>query len=101
MDNQVPEAVAKDRFNRLLKEVQRIASEEMMKLEGSVQKVLVEMVNEQDASLVTGRLSNNAVVHFKGTADLISSICPVHLTSCKGFYYIGEAVSWENKEKLL
>ena len=71
MENQVPEDVIKDRFDRLLKLVQQKASEASARFTGSVQKVLVEEVNEHDDSMVTGRMSNNLLVHFKGTPDLI------------------------------
>ncbi len=90
MENQIPEETVKNRFDRLLKEVQEIASKKAMQQTGSVQKVLVESVNEQDEHLVTGRLSNNSVVHLPGNADMIGKIVDVVLTECKGFYYIGE-----------
>ena len=86
MENQVPEAVVKDRFNRLLEEVQSIAAKVCSRHEGNVQDVLVEEINRQDEHLVTGRLSNNTVVHFAGDASMIGKIVPVRLTSCKNFY---------------
>ena len=92
MEDQVPEDVVKDRFNRLLERVQTIAARVCSRHEGTVQDVLVEEVNHQDPSLVTGKMSNNIVVHFKGDASLIGKIVPVHLTSCKNFYYMGESV---------
>ena len=92
MDNQVPEDVIKDRFDRLLKEVQTIGRSKTQRLEGSIQRVLVEEVNEQNDSLVTGKMSNNAVVHFPGTADMIGNFMDVKLTECKGFYYMGEQI---------
>lgn len=92
MEEQIPEDVVKERFDRLLKLVQEISSEKAMQLEGRIMPVLVEEMNEQDASLVTGRLDNNSVVHFPGTQDLIGSICQVKLKECKGFYYLGEIV---------
>lgn len=90
MVNQVEEEVAKERFNRLLKEIQEISAEQIGRDKGSVQKVLVEEVNGQDSSLMTGRLSNNVLVHFPGTSDLIGKIIEVNLKESKGFYYIGE-----------
>jgi tRNA-2-methylthio-N6-dimethylallyladenosine synthase len=92
MENQVPEDVIKNRFDRLLKEVQSIATEVCSVHEGTVQEVLVEQVNHQDSSLMTGRLGNNLVVHFPGGEDLIGKIVNVKLNTCKGFYYIGEIV---------
>jgi tRNA-2-methylthio-N6-dimethylallyladenosine synthase len=92
MEEQIPEEVVKKRFDRLLTEVQQIASEKAAVLTGKVLPVLVEGINEQDASLVTGRLSNNSVVHLPGSADMIGTIQNVCLTECKGFYYLGKAV---------
>ena len=92
MENQVPEDVTKDRFDRLLKEVQACAREKASAYEGTVQEVLVEERNEQDATLVTGRMSNNMLVHFPGSEDMIGTLQEVQLKECKGFYYIGERV---------
>ena len=91
MENQTPEDVLKKRFDRLLSEVQKIAVKKAEKYTGSTQKVLIEHRNEQDARLVTGRMSNNSVVHLPGNADMIGKTVDVTLTECKGFYYIGEA----------
>ncbi|MDO5344863.1 MAG: tRNA (N6-isopentenyl adenosine(37)-C2)-methylthiotransferase MiaB [Lachnospiraceae bacterium] len=92
MENQVPEDVIKDRFDRLLTLVQEIGRERSSRLQGQTLPVLVEHINEQDETLVTGRLDNNLVVHFPGDASMIGKLINVHLTDCKGFYYIGEAV---------
>ena len=92
MENQVPEAVIKERFDRLLGEVQQIASQKAEGLTGQVQEILVEEVNHQDASLVTGRLSNNSVVHIPGDASMIGTYVKVELVECRGFYYYGKAV---------
>lgn len=90
MEDQVDPAVVKDRFDRLLKEVQDIAAQTCAVHQGTVQTVLVESVNDQDPSLVTGRLSNNLLVHFPGDASMIGSLVPVSLKECRGFYYLGE-----------
>ena len=92
MDNQIPEDVVKDRFNRLLEVVQDISHKKAQVYEGTVQDVLVEEVNPQDNSLVTGRLSNNLLVHFPGNEEMIGKIVKVSLNECKGFYYFGELV---------
>ena len=92
MENQVPDDVAKERFNRLLAAIQEISAELSKEDEGKIDEVLVEEVNDQDPNLVTGRLSNNMLVHFKGDASLIGSLCNVKLSECKGFYYLGELV---------
>lgn len=90
MEDQIPADVVKDRFDRLLSEVQSIASEVCAVHEGKDMEVLVESVSDHDASMVTGRMSNNLLVHFKGTKEMIGTYVTVHLTECKGFYYLGE-----------
>lgn len=92
-ENQVEESVAKDRFDRLLSKVQNLAATNANKLTNTEQYVLVEERNSQDTSLMTGRLDNNLLVHFKGDESLIGRIVKVKLNECKNFYYIGEQVS--------
>lgn len=90
MEDQVPEDVVKKRFDRLLKEVHTIAAEVCAVHEGTIQTALIESVSEHDPSMVTGRLSNNLLVHIKGDKGMIGRLADVRLTECKGFYYLGE-----------
>ena len=86
---QIPEDVVQRRFDRLLAAVQRIGAEKAEKFTGTIQKVLVEQINKQDKTLLTGRMDNNSVVHFPGDESLIGKIVDVELVWCKGFYYMG------------
>ena len=88
--DQVPEDIIKDRFERLLRLQTGIAEQNCKKLEGKTVKVLFEELNEQDSSLVTGRLESNAVVHVPGTKALIGTIRDVVLEKAHGFYYTGK-----------
>ncbi len=90
MENQVPDDVVKDRFDRLLKEVQTISSEKAKCYEGKVVPVLAEEMDDQKDGYVTGRMDNNSIVHFPGTEDMIGNIYNVKLNECRGFYYMGE-----------
>lgn len=92
MENQVSEDVVKDRFNRLLETVQTIGREMSARDTGKVMEVLVEEQNSQDKHLMTGRLSNNLLVHFEGDTSLIGQLCQVRLDECRGFYYMGTKV---------
>lgn len=89
MENQVSEEQVKVTFDRVLNEVQQTAREQVGRLTGQVMEALVEEVNEQDDSLLTGRLSNNTIVHFPGDISLIGKIVPVKLEECHGFYFMG------------
>ena len=92
MENQVTEDFVKEHFDRVLKAVQDNAKAQAHKKTGNIEPVLVEEVNDHDDTMMTGRLSNNLCVHFKGDESLIGKLIDVKLTECKDFYYIGEMV---------
>ncbi len=92
MENQVPEEEVKINFDKVLKTVQNMAKEQVGRFQGQVMDALVEEVNAQEEGLVTGRLSNNTIVHFPGDESLIGKIVNVKLEECHGFYYIGRMV---------
>ena len=92
MENQVPEEIVKEGFDRLLSVVQETARKRAEVWGGQRAEVLVEEVNEHDASLMTGRMSNNMLVHFPGDASLIGKLVTVDLEECRGFYYMGHKI---------
>ena len=92
MENQVPEELVKEWFDILLEEIKVVSEAQANRYEGKTMEVLVEEINSQGQGMLTGRLSNNLLVHFPGDVSLIGSLVNVHLKKCKGFYYIGEIV---------
>ena len=92
MPDQVPDEVVKEGFDKLLKTVQDTARNQVARWQGQTLPALVEEQNAQDNTLLTGRLSNNTIVHFPGDASMIGRIVHVRLKECHGFYYMGEAV---------
>ena len=90
MENQIPEDVVKERFNRLLETVGEVSHSISARYENTDAKVLVESLDDHEPGLVTGRMTNNMLVHFPGTADMIGKLVDVRLTECKGFYYMGK-----------
>lgn len=91
MENQVPEEVANERFQRLLNVVSRISAEQAEKLTGETVTVLCEEY-KQETGTVTGRLDNNLLVHFPGEESMLGTLVNVHLAECKGFYFFGDIV---------
>lgn len=79
-------------FDRVLKAVHEQARERTFRFEGRDMRVLVEGTDLDDESLLTGRLSTNALVHFKGEKELIGSFTDVHLDKSHGFYYSGHRI---------
>ncbi|MBR3401414.1 MAG: tRNA (N6-isopentenyl adenosine(37)-C2)-methylthiotransferase MiaB [Parasporobacterium sp.] len=89
MPNQVPREIVDDRFKRLLNRVTEISREQTVRFKGRTMPVLAEEINAKDPALLSGRLSNNSVVHFKADPELIGQIVDVTLVEAKGFYYYG------------
>ena len=89
MPNQISEDIVKDRFDRLLKVVEECSGKNTLKYEGRVAEVLVES-EDKILGKLTGRLSNNYLVHFDGDKSLIGKIINVRLLKSKGFYFEGE-----------
>ena len=91
MENQVPEEVAKERFNRLLALVQKKGRERSSRFTGTVQEVLVEE-ESKEKGIFTGRTQYNLLVHFPADESLLGKYVKVRLDECRGFYYLGTRV---------
>jgi tRNA-2-methylthio-N6-dimethylallyladenosine synthase len=68
MPDQVPEDVKRERIERLIDAVQRVAEAQNHKRVGRVEEVLVEGPSRTDSSLRRGRTRRNTTVNFTGTA---------------------------------
>lgn len=90
MPNQVDEETVKKHFDMVLKAVQDTAKERTARFLDSTQEVLCEEINENDSTMLDGRMSTNTVVHFKASSDLIGKLVKVKLVEFHGFYYTGE-----------
>ena len=69
MADQVPEDVKRERIERLIEVVQRVAEARNQERIGRVEEVLVEGPSRTDASLLRGRTRRNTTVNFAGTAS--------------------------------
>lgn len=92
MEDQISKSIVDERFKRLLGEIKPIAKILNQRYLGDVVKVLVEEANSQNNELVSGRMTNNTVVHFKGNKELVGKIVLVRLDESKSFYYIGTMI---------
>ena len=90
--DEVPKEVVKERFQRLLNLVKEIGRENTEFIVGGIYDVLVECENDHESGYVTGRLSNNMLVHFKGDRSMIGQIKTVKINESKGFYFFGSEV---------
>jgi tRNA-2-methylthio-N6-dimethylallyladenosine synthase len=69
MPEQVSEEVKRDRIERLIDAVQRVAAERNAARVGGVEEVLVEGTSRTDARLLRGRTRRNTTVNFSGSAS--------------------------------
>ena len=94
MPDEVPEDVVRDRFDRLLTLIHSRSEELFSARVGKTYEALVEEINDHDPSMVSARLSNNALVHLpvpgkQAPSAMIGSYVSVRLIESKGFYYMG------------
>jgi tRNA-2-methylthio-N6-dimethylallyladenosine synthase len=87
---QVDPCVAKENFNLVLEALNPIILELNRKKLGKTYKVLAEEVNPNNPELLTGRLEDNSLVHFKADRSLIGTLFDIKITDCKTFYLMGE-----------
>lgn len=93
MENQVSEADAKKGFNRVLEALNPIIFEINKQKVGKIYKVLADDISASDESFLTGRMTDNSLVHFKADKSFIGNIVDVKITDCKTFYLIGELIN--------
>lgn len=88
MEDQIPEDVKHERFNRVL----AVVNEEIAKINESYQdkvvEVLVEGKSKTDDNVLTGRTRQNKLVNFTGgSEDIVGKLVNVKITSPKLSHY--------------
>jgi tRNA-2-methylthio-N6-dimethylallyladenosine synthase len=68
MPDQIPEEVKRERIERLIEVVQRVAADRNRERIGGVEEVLVEGPSRTDPALLRGRTRRNTTVNFTGGA---------------------------------
>jgi tRNA-2-methylthio-N6-dimethylallyladenosine synthase len=89
MENQVPDNVKHERFERLLEVLYPIILDKNKQCIGKAFPVLVESFEN---GKLTGRTEHFRLVHFNGSKDLIGKIVNVKITNVKTFHTEGEIV---------
>ncbi len=90
MENQIPEEVKHERFDRLKALVESQIEENNKKYIGTIQKVLVEGKSKNNENMLTGRTDSNKVVIFEGSEDLINKVIDLKIVSEHMWYLKGE-----------
>jgi len=92
MEDQVPEALVKERFNKILEAMDIVSLKNSEKHVGNTYELLVEEVNHKKTNWVSGRLDDNHLVHVQGDASLIGTFVDVKITGSKTYYLVGEII---------
>ena len=90
MENQVPEEIKHQRFNRLKALVESQIEENNQKYIGTTQKVLVEGESKNNSKMLTGRTDSNKVVIFEGPKEWIGTMQDLKIVSEHMWYLKGE-----------
>ena len=92
MENQIPEDIKHERFDRLKKLVESQIEENNKKYVGTIQKVLVEGPSKNNKDMLTGRTDSNKVVIFDGDRNLINQMVSLKIVSEHMWYLKGEVI---------
>lgn len=89
-ENQVPEEIKHERFNRLVDVINRISAEKNAEYVGRIEKVLVDGPSKNNSKTYGGRTESFKLVNFKGTPDMIGQVIDVLITGANTFSLEGE-----------
>ncbi|MGV3025851.1 tRNA (N6-isopentenyl adenosine(37)-C2)-methylthiotransferase MiaB [Clostridium thermobutyricum] len=92
MENQIPDDIKHERFNRLVDLVNKNIAISNKKYEGTVQEVLVEGVSKNDESKLSGRTRNGKLVNFEGSMDSIGKLVNVEINRAQPFSLVGKQI---------
>ena len=90
MENQIPEEIKHERFERLKKLVEQKMEKQNQKYVGTIQKVLIEGKSKNNDKMLTGRTDSNKVVILEGTEELVGKCIPLKIISEHMWYLKGE-----------
>ena len=92
MENQVPDDVKHERFNRLVEAVNKNVIAGNKKYEGKIVEVLVEGPSKNDETKLMGRTRNGRLVNFSGDESLVGTLVNLKIVRAQPFSLIGELV---------
>ena len=90
MENQIPEEIKHQRFDRLKELFDSRVSENNQKYIGTTQRILVDGYSKNDKETLTGRTDTNKVVNFKGNEEWIGKMIDIKITEEHKWYLAGE-----------
>ena len=92
-ENQIPEDVKHERFNRLVEVMNRGSKARNAAFLGRVCRVLVDGPDKKSSGILNGRTEEFKLVDFEGPEELIGSMVDVEITASNTFSLQGRIVS--------
>lgn len=92
MEEQIPDDVKHDRFNRLVSVINDISAKKNKEYFGRVVEVLVEGTSKNDSSKLMGRTRTGKLVNFTGDFNSIGKLANVEVTEAFSFSLNGKQI---------
>ena len=90
MENQIPDEIKHERFNKLKSLVESQIQNNNNKYVGTMQRILVEGFSKNNPNMLSGRTDSNKVVIFEGKENLINKVIDIKIVSEHMWYLKGE-----------
>ena len=92
MENQIPDDIKHERFNRLVEAVNENVITGNKFYEGKTVEILVEGPSKHDETKLMGRTRNGRLVNFPGDESLVGKLINVKILRAQPFSLIGEII---------
>ena len=92
MEDNVPEAVKRERLQRLNEAMNELSKKSNEKLRGQTVEVLVEGESNKNPEILAGRTRTNKLVLFRGSTDLVGKMVDVEIKETQTWIVKGDIV---------
>lgn len=93
MENQIPEEIKHERFNRLIEAVNRNAMIINKTYQDQVVEVLVEGPSKNNEEYLQGKTRSGKTVNFPGSFELVGKLINIKITKARSFSLTGEQLT--------
>lgn len=91
-ENQIPEEVKHERFNRLVDVINSISAEKNAEYLAKIEEVLVDGPSKRNSRTFGGRTETFKLVNFKGKEEMTGEVVKVKITAANTFSLEGEVI---------
>ncbi|CAB1245159.1 enzyme for ms(2)i(6)A formation for tRNA modification [Clostridiaceae bacterium BL-3] len=92
LEEQVPENIKHERFNRLVEVVNESSAKKNKVYEGKIEEILVEGLSKNNSAKLMGRTRTGKLVNFQGDVDSIGRLVKVRISKAHSFSLSGKQI---------